>query len=93
MTNQEDYFNEKETKIMRNWLKQKKDEMEDEMDKEYEEAMWEQILKDGPPQNNDIEWIKARIFDLTVDAVVQAVTTNEPIGTLASSVYDHIMEV
>jgi len=28
------------------------------MDKEYEEWMWEQILEEGPPQDDDITWIK-----------------------------------
>ena len=33
-------------------------EAEMEMNRDYEEAMWEQLLKDGPPQDDDILWIK-----------------------------------
>jgi hypothetical protein len=68
-------------------------EAEMEMNREYEEAMWKQILKDEPPQDDDITWIKATIFDLTADAIVEAVKTKGPLAGLASSVYTRIMEV
>jgi hypothetical protein len=68
-------------------------EAEMEMDREYEEAMWKQVLKDGPPQDDDITWIKATIFDLMADAIVEAVKTKGPLAGLASSVYTRIMEV
>lgn len=35
---------------------------------EYEEAMWEQVLKDGPPQDDDISWIKQRVWFLALKA-------------------------
>jgi len=39
-------------------------EAEMEMNREYEEAMWGQVLKDGPPKDDDIEWVKAKVYEL-----------------------------
>jgi len=30
----------------------------------YEEAMWEEILGQGPPKDDDIEWVKGNTYDL-----------------------------
>ena len=61
---EQSYFDEDETEIMRDWLKQKHKEAEMELDREYEEAMWKQVSRDGPPKDDDIEWVKAKVYEL-----------------------------
>ena len=39
--------------------------MEKEMfDKEHEEWLWEQVLADGPPQSDDLLWVKLETMRL-----------------------------
>jgi len=42
-------------------------EAEMEMNREYEEAVWGQILKDGPPKDDDIKWVKKAVWKKTVE--------------------------
>ena len=37
-------------------------EKENEMNKEYENWLWEQVLEDGPPQSDDLWWVKSASF-------------------------------
>ena len=36
-------------------------------DKEYEEATWEWLLEQGPPQDDDIVWLKKKVWSLGID--------------------------
>lgn len=38
-------------------------------DKEFDEAMWEWMLEQGPPQDDDIVWLKQHTAYVAMDAV------------------------
>ena len=42
------------------------------MEQEYEEWMWEQILEEGPPQDDDITWIKHEIVGVVLREIRDA---------------------
>lgn len=42
-----------------------------EQDKEHEEWMWEQVLKDGPPQDDGLTRIKNEVMFMTVQEVAR----------------------
>ena len=53
------------------WPIELESDKEMEMDEEYEQWLWDQDLEQGPPQDNDIVWLK-KIVAKTVGEGIQA---------------------
>jgi len=49
-------------------------------DTEHEEATWEWLLEQGPPQDDDIRWIKAMAFQAGADCMSEATLLSMPSG-------------
>lgn len=55
------------------WPIELKGDIEMESEHEYEEWMWEQDLGQGPPQDDDIVWLKLCGYDVGLDTALSVV--------------------
>lgn len=48
------------------------------MEQAFDEAMWEWVLEQGPPQDDDIRWIKGMAFQAGADCMLEASELSMP---------------
>lgn len=52
-------------------------EMEMEMEQAFDEAMWEWVLEQGPPQDDDVVWLKNKAWQIGWDDCIGNIRHSE----------------
>ena len=75
------------------WPVELQSDKEMEMEQTFDEAMWEQDLAQGPPQDDDMAYLKNRLYNIAAHTILKTMLPVTSYQDLNREMFEEMMEM